>query len=59
MAAGASFSRPAPGHEIYPCLLRGVDIIRAHQIPSTDIPCIPIRGRFLDLAAVLDWRRSR
>jgi len=30
-------SRPAPGHQIYPYLLRGVAIERANQVWSTDI----------------------
>ena len=32
-----NLSRPAPGHEIYPHLLRGVSIERLNQVWSTDI----------------------
>ena len=32
-----NLSRPAPGHEIYPYLLRGISIERPNQVWSTDI----------------------
>ena len=48
-------SRPAPGHEIYPHLLRGVSIERPNHVWSTDITYIPMRGGFLYLVAVMDW----
>jgi putative transposase len=48
-------SRPAPGHEVYPYLLRGVSIERPHHVWSTDITYIPMRGGFLYLVAVMDW----
>ncbi len=48
-------SRAAPGHKIYPYLLRGVEIDRPNQVWSTDITYIPMRGGFLYLAAVMDW----
>jgi putative transposase len=50
-----NLSRPAPGHEIYPYLLRGVSIERPNQVWSTDITYIPIHGGFLYLVAVMDW----
>ena len=48
-------SRPAPGHQIYPYLLRGVQILRPNHVWSTDITYIPMRGGFLYLVAVMDW----
>jgi putative transposase len=48
-------SRPAPDHEIYPYLLRGVSIERPNQVWSTDITYIPMHGGFLYLVAVMDW----
>jgi putative transposase len=48
-------SRPAPGHQIYPYLLRGVAIVRPNQVWSTDITYLPMRGGFLYLVAVMDW----
>ena len=50
-----NLSRPQPGHEIYPYLLRGVSIERPNQVWSTDITYIPMRGGFLYLVAVMDW----
>ena len=50
-----NLSRPAPGHEIYPYLLRGVSIERPNQVWSTDITYVPMHGGFLYLVAVMDW----
>jgi putative transposase len=48
-------SRAAPGHRVYPYLLRGIAIERVNQVWSTDITYIRLRGGFAYLAAVLDW----
>jgi putative transposase len=48
-------SRKAPGHAVYPYLLRGVAIERVDQVWSTDITYIRLRGGFAYLAAVMDW----
>ena len=50
-----NLSRPAPGHQIYPYLLRDVAIERPDQVWSIDITYIPMRGGFLYLVAVMDW----
>ena len=50
-----NLSRPAPGHQIYPYLLRDLEIVRPNQVWSTDITYIPMRGGFLYLVAVIDW----
>lgn len=50
-----NLSRPAAGHEIYPYLLRGVEIERPNQVWSTDITYIPMHGGFLYLVAIMDW----
>lgn len=50
-----NLSRPAPGHEVYPYLLRGVAIERVHQVWSSDITYVPLRHGFLYLTAVMDW----
>ncbi|MCF7849132.1 MAG: DDE-type integrase/transposase/recombinase [Kiritimatiellales bacterium] len=52
---GPHTSKPAPGHKIYPYLLRGVDIERVGQVWSTDITYIPMRHGFMYLTAVIDW----
>ena len=50
-----NLSRPAPGHQIYPYLLRGVAIERPNHVWSTAITYLPMRGGFLYLVAVMDW----
>lgn len=52
---GPHTSKPAPGHKIYPYLLRNVIIERVNQVWSTDITYIPMRHGFMYLAAVIDW----
>lgn len=52
---GPHTSKPAPGHRIYPYLLRNVDIEQVNQVWSTDITYIPMRYGFMYLAAVIDW----
>src|SRR6188472_2911007 len=51
-------SKPAPGHKIYPYLLRGLVIERANQVWAADITYVPIGRGFLYLVAIMDWGRS-
>ena len=61
-----STSRPAPGHKVYPYLLRDIVITRPDQVWASDITYIPLQHGFLYLAAVMDlysrnvlsWRLS-
>ncbi len=46
---------PAPGHKVYPYLLRGLAITRPNQVWSTDITYIPMVKSFMYLAAIIDW----
>jgi putative transposase len=48
-------SKPAPGHKIYPYLLRGVAITQPNHVWAMDITYIPMAHGFLYLAAVIDW----
>ena len=48
-------STAAPGHPVYPYLLRGVAVERVNQVWSSDITYIRLRGGFVYLVAVLDW----
>lgn len=48
-------SQPAPGHQIFPYLLRGVAIARTNQVWAVDITYIPMRRGFLYLVAIMDW----
>jgi putative transposase len=54
-----STSRRAPGHEIYPYLLRNVAIERPNQVWALDITYIPMRRGFVYLVAVMDWASRR
>jgi putative transposase len=48
-------SRPAPGHKIYPYLLRDMVIDKANQVWAADITYIPMSRGFLYLVAIIDW----
>ncbi len=48
-------SKPAPGHKIYPYLLRKLPIVRPNQVWATDISYIPMARGFVYLVAIVDW----
>lgn len=48
-------SKPAPGHKVYPYLLRGLAVTRPNQVWAMDITYIPMARGFVCLVAVLDW----
>jgi putative transposase len=52
-------SKPAPGHRIYPYLLRGLAITRPNRVWAMDISYIPMARGFVYLAAVVDWFSRR
>ena len=52
-------SKPAPGHKIYPYLLRGLRVDRPNQVWAMDITYIPMARGFVYLAAVVDWFSRR
>lgn len=52
-------SKPAPGHQIYPYLLRKLPITRPNQVWAMDITYIPMARGFVYLAAVVDWFSRR
>ena len=52
-------SKPAPGHKIYPYLLRGMTITRPNQVWCMDITYVPMARGFVYLAAVVDWFSRR
>jgi putative transposase len=54
-----STSKPAPGHKVYPYLLRGVTIDRPNQVWAMDITYVPMARGFVYLAAVVDWFSRR
>jgi len=48
-------SKPAPGHKIYPYLLRRLPIVRPNQVWASDISYIPMAKGFVYLVAIVDW----
>ena len=54
-----STSKPAPGHKIYPYLLRKLAVTRPDQAGAMDITYIPMARGFVYLAAVVDWFSRR
>ncbi len=52
-------SKPAPGHKIYPYLLRGLTVDHPNQVWAMDITYIPMARGFVYLAAVIDWFSRR
>lgn len=52
---GPNLSRRNHAHAVYPYLLRGLPLERAHQVWGTDITYIRLQGGWLYLVALLDW----
>ena len=52
-------SKPAPGHKIYPYLLRKLPVTCPNQVWAMDITYIPMARGFAYLAAVVDWFSRR
>ena len=48
-------SKPAPGHRIFPYLLKGVEVNRVDKVWAADITYIPMAKGFLYLVAIMDW----
>ena len=52
-------TRPDPGHQVFPYLLRDLEITRPNQVWAMDLTYLPMRQGFLYLVAVLDWATRR
>lgn len=52
-------SKPAPGHKVYPYLLRRLAVTRPNQVWAMDITYIPMARGFVYLTAVVDWFSRR
>ena len=52
-------SKPAPGHKIYPYLLRNLAVTGPNQVWAMDITYIPMARGFVYLTAVVDWFSRR
>jgi putative transposase len=59
MAPQPGSSKPAPGHKIYPYLLRNIVIERANQVWALDTTYIPMRKGFVYLTAIVDVATRR
>ena len=59
MAPQPGTSQPAPGHKIYPYLLRHVPITEANQVWALDTTYIPMAHGFVYLTAVVDVASRR
>jgi putative transposase len=55
VAPKPSTSKPAPGHKIYPYLLRDLEINTNNQVWCTDFTYVRLPGGFVYLTAVMDW----
>lgn len=52
---GPNTSKPAPGHEVFPYLLRKLAVTPPNQVWAVDITYIPMARGFVYLVAVRDW----
>jgi len=52
-------SKPAPGHKVYPYLLRKLGVTRPNQVWAMDMSYIPMARGFVYLCAVVDWFSRR
>ena len=59
LAPKRRLSKPAPGHKIYPYLLRGLPITEAGHVWSCDVTYVPMARGFCYLTAVMDWASRR
>ena len=49
----AASDQPAPGHKVYPYLLRGLEINRVNQVWTADITYLPMQRGFMYPSATL------
>ncbi len=52
-------TRPHPGHQVFPYLLRDLAITVPNQVWAMDLTYLPMRHGFLYLVVVLDWATRR
>ena len=52
-------SKPAPGHKVYPYLLRNKKITRAGEVWCADVTYLPMARGFCYLVAIRDWASRR
>ena len=52
---GSHTSRSHSGHEVYPYLLKGLEIKAPNEVWGADITYVPVRRGYLFLVAIMDW----
>lgn len=52
---GPHTSRSHSGHEVYPYLLKGLEIKAPNEVWCADITYVPVRRGYLFLVAIMDW----
>ena len=55
MAPGPNTSRPRKEDARFPYLLRGLEVVRPHQVWAADITYIPLAHGYAYLVAIIDW----
>lgn len=55
LAPGPRTTRREASHQVYPYLLRGLEITRPNQVWACDITFVPMQRGYLYLTAVIDW----
>jgi len=55
MTAGPSTNVTYPAHQVYPCVLRSIEVSRPNQVWSTDITYIRLARGVVYLVAIIDW----
>lgn len=52
---GPNLSKRRLDHQVYPYLLRGLEICRPNQVWGIDITYIPMKTHWMYLVAIIDW----
>ena len=55
LVPGPHTSKPHPEHQIYPYLLRGVEVTRPNHVWAADITYLPLEQGWGYLVAIIDW----
>lgn len=59
LAPRPNTSRRAPGHRVYPYLLRDLEVQRPNRAWCADLTYVPMAHGFLYLVAIMDWHSRK